>query len=456
MDNVIFDPRLIQQYDRSGPRYTSYPTALQFHDGFSEADYRTWAQRTHGPLSLYVHIPFCDTVCFYCACNKVITKNRARASEYLKALHQEIALQGRLFDGQRPVQQLHLGGGTPTYIDHQQMRGLLGQLREHFGLLDDDQGEYSIEIDPRSVQADTLALLRELGFNRVSFGVQDLHPEVQRAVNRWQPLEQNQQVMEQARRLGFRSISLDLIYGLPLQTVASFDATLSQIIDLAPDRLSVFNYAHLPRLFKPQRQIDEAQLPGPETKLAILERVMQRLSEAGYVYIGMDHFARPDDELAHALESGTLQRNFQGYSTHADCDLVALGSSSIGRLGDCYSQNHKDLAEYQAAVMAGQLPIARGIRLSADDILRRAVIQQLICSFRLEIPALEADFAIDFAGYFASELALLETMARDGLLSLHPQEIQVLPPGRMLIRNICMVFDRYLPSVAPERFSRAI
>lgn len=459
MDNVIFDPQLIRKYDRSGPRYTSYPTALQFHENFSEADYRGWAQIGNVgllPLSLYVHIPFCDTVCYYCACNKIITRNRARASDYLGYLYREIARQGALFERQRPVRQLHWGGGTPTYISHREMANLMAALREHFQLLDHDQGEYSIEIDPRSVDGDTLALLRELGFNRVSFGVQDLDPRVQRAVNRWQPLEQNQAVIREARRLGYKSVSLDLIYGLPHQSVTSFAATLDGIIALSPDRLSVFNYAHLPAIFKTQRQIDESSLPGPEEKLAILGLVMERLGQAGYVYIGMDHFARPEDELARALEDGSLQRNFQGYSTHGDCDLVGLGASSISRLGDSYSQNHKDLDHYKAAIDASRLPLARGVDLGHDDLLRREVINQLICRFRLDRAAVEARFGIDFGDYFAEELETLSLMAEDGLLAMDAWGVDVLPRGRMLIRNICMVFDRYLQANAPGRFSKAI
>jgi len=459
MDKVKFDAALIRKYDRSGPRYTSYPTAVQFHEGFTEADYRAWARVGNvgkRPLSLYLHIPFCDTVCYYCACNKVITRNRARSSEYLGYLYREISQQGALFGRDRPVRQLHWGGGTPTYISHQEMRNLMAALRQNFRLLDDDSGEYSIEIDPRTVDGDSLALLRELGFNRVSFGVQDLDPAVQRAVNRWQPLEQNRAAIDNARQLGFHSVSLDLIYGLPEQSVASFERTLEGILELAPDRLSVFNYAHLPRMFKPQRQIDESQLPSPEVKLQILERVMARLGEAGYVYIGMDHFALPGDELARALEAGTLQRNFQGYSTHADCDLVGLGASSIGKMGDCYNQNHKTLPEYMAAVEAGRLPIGRGVNLTFDDVLRREVIGQLICRFQLDIVGVEARYGIDFGDYFATELEQLTDMAGDGLLTVGMEGVTVLPAGRMLIRNICMVFDRYLQTTAPERFSRAI
>ncbi|MDX1607572.1 MAG: oxygen-independent coproporphyrinogen III oxidase, partial [Candidatus Competibacterales bacterium] len=332
--SLVFDIDLIRRYDTSGPRYTSYPTAVQFHEGFDEPAYRAWAERSNRsglPLSLYLHIPFCDTVCFYCACNKVVTRNRARAEPFLQRLHRELELQGQLFDRERVVEQLHWGGGTPTFINPQQMRELMAATRRHFTLHDDDRGEYSIEVDPRAVGDGTVALLRELGFNRMSLGVQDFDPRVQRAVNRLQSREQTLAVLDAARHEGFRSLSMDLIYGLPLQTAASFAATLDAVIEAAPDRLSVFNYAHLPELFKTQRQIRAEDLPSPAEKLDILALTIDKLTAAGYVFIGMDHFARPDDELARAQREGTLYRNFQGYATHADCDLIGFGPSAIGR-----------------------------------------------------------------------------------------------------------------------------
>ncbi|MDX1655545.1 MAG: oxygen-independent coproporphyrinogen III oxidase, partial [Candidatus Competibacteraceae bacterium] len=454
-----FDPDLLRRYDKAGPRYTSYPTAVQFYEGFGDQDYRQLAQASNAserPLSLYFHIPFCDTVCFYCACSKIITNNRKRAIPYLERLHREIELQGRLLDDHRPVRQLHWGGGTPTFISHQQMRELMDITGEHFRLLDDDSGEYSIEVDPREADPATIALLRELGFNRLSMGVQDFDERVQRAVNRIQPREVTLAALEAARREGYKSISVDLIYGLPHQSVASFSRTLEEIIDVSPDRLSVFNYAHLPQMFKVQRQIDPAALPAPAEKLAILQLVIQRLTGAGYVYIGMDHFAKPDDELARAQRAGTLYRNFQGYSTHAHCDLLAFGMTAIGMVGDSYSQNAKTLDGYYAALDAGRLPVFRGVILDQDDKLRRAVITRLLCNFVLDFGAVEAEFGLDFESYFALELAELAAMARDGLLELDRDGIRVLPAGRLLIRNICMTFDRYLRRQEEGRFSRVI
>jgi oxygen-independent coproporphyrinogen-3 oxidase len=462
---LSFDAQLIRRYDRAGPRYTSYPTALQFHAGFGEAEYRAWAERSNGaqpgaggrrPLSLYFHLPFCDTVCFYCACNKIITKNRKRAAPYLEHLFREIAMQGALFDRSRPVDQLHWGGGTPTFISHEEMRALMRETRAHFSLRDDDQGEYSIEVDPREADDATIALLRELGFNRLSLGVQDFEPAVQQAVNRLQTEAQTFAVLEAARKYGFRSVNLDLIYGLPLQNVASFGRTLDKVIAAGPDRLSVFNYAHLPALFKTQRQIDDAQLPSAAEKLDILQLTINRLTEAGYVYIGMDHFARPDDELAVAQREGTLTRNFQGYSTHGECDMVAMGVTSIGRVGESYSQNQRTLDDYYAALDAGHLPILRGVQLDADDLLRRAVITRLICHFELDMTAIEAEFGVVFASYFAPELAQLAAMQADGLLEVGTASLRVRPAGKLLIRNICMVFDRYLREKQDARYSKVI
>jgi oxygen-independent coproporphyrinogen-3 oxidase len=455
--SLKFDLDLIRRYDRSGPRYTSYPTAVQFHSGFGETDYRRNAESTNQdarPLSLYFHIPFCDTLCFYCACNKIATKNRAHALPYLEHLHREIAMQGTLFDRSRPVDQLHWGGGTPTFISHEQMQHLMQVTGEHFSLRDDDQGEYSIEIDPREVADDTITLLRGLGFNRMSLGVQDFDTRVQQAVNRIQTETQTFSVFDWARREGFRSISVDLIYGLPFQTVASFGRTVDKIIAAGPDRISVFNYAHLPDLFMPQRRINPEDLPSADEKLAILQSTVERLNAAGYVYIGMDHFA--DDELAVAQRQGNLYRNFQGYSTHADCDLVAMGVTSIGKVGHTYSQNVKQLDQYYQIIDEDRLPVFRGIELNDDDVLRREIITCLICQFELEIRNIEQRFKIDFANHFESELDQLECMQQDGLLDLDEQFIRVLPAGRLLIRNVCMVFDRYLYAASEQRFSKVI
>ncbi len=457
-----FDADLIRRYDHSGPRYTSYPTAVQFHSGFGEKEYLAWAERidrqaTTRPLSLYFHLPFCATVCFYCACNKVVTKDRSRAIPYLERLHREIALQGALFNSDRTVNQLHWGGGTPTFLNHQQMAELLTVTAQHFNLRNDDQGEYSIEIDPREADADTVSLLRELGFNRISLGVQDLEPYVQRAVNRIQSEEQTRTVMDTARRVGFKSVNIDLIYGLPLQTANSFARTLDRIIDASPDRLSIFNYAHLPERFKPQRRIHSAELPEPSEKLAILQLTIDRLSAAGYVYIGMDHFAKPDDELAVAQRERNLYRNFQGYSTHADCDLVAMGITSISSIGDSYSQNVRTLDEYYERIDREVLPVFRGVELDADDRLRRTVISELICHFYLDTEALGERFELDFRDYFAAEIDVLRAMQDDDLLDISDAEIVIRPKGRLLIRNICMVFDRYLKNrAAGNTFSKVI
>ncbi len=461
MDQLsIFDPTLIAKYDQSGPRYTSYPTAVQFHGGFDAQDYRAVAHASNDPgkpLSLYFHLPFCDTVCFYCACNKIATKDRSRATDYLLQLYKEIEMQGRLFDRSRRVKQLHWGGGTPTFISHDEMRELMRVTGEYFSLLDDDDGEYSIEIDPREATGDTVALLRDIGFNRMSLGVQDLDERVQKAVNRIQSESQTMTVLEAARGEGFRSVSIDLIYGLPLQSVASFQRTLDRIIEVEPDRLSVFNYAHLPERFKPQRRINAVDLPAPQEKLEILGMTIERLTEAGYVYIGMDHFARPEDELTLAQKNGTLYRNFQGYSTHADCDLVAMGVTSIGMIGPTYSQNVRSIEEYYQRLSEGLLPVFRGFKLNRDDLIRRDVITRLICHFALDFAGLQSVWGIRFADYFAEELKRLQDMAEDGLLTLDNTGIRVRPPGRLLIRNVCMVFDAYLDSKQSRNsFSKVI
>lgn len=458
---IVFDPDLIKRYDKSGPRYTSYPTAVQFHEGFGEQEYRAVANGTNDespkrPLSLYFHIPFCDTVCYYCGCNKVVTKDRSRAAPYLERLHREIEMQAALFDSDRTVDQLHWGGGTPTFISHDEMQGLMDKTRERFKLHDDDTGEYSIEIDPREVQTDTIALLRRLGFNRMSLGVQDFDERVQKAVNRVQSEAQTLGALEAARNAGFKSLSIDLIYGLPFQSEESFSRTLDRILEISPDRLSVFNYAHLPELFKPQRRIADEDLPAPEEKLNILRMTIEKLTDAGYLYIGMDHFAKPDDELAVAQREGTLYRNFQGYSTHADCDLIGLGSTSIGQVGRSYSQNLKELEAYYEAIDAGRLAVFRGVELSDDDVLRREVITQLICHFHLDKGAVAAKYGIDFDDYFAVELEELKAMQDDGLVDLTSERIAVTLAGKLLIRNVCMVFDRYLRERKNQRFSKVI
>jgi oxygen-independent coproporphyrinogen-3 oxidase len=455
-----FDLDLIAKYDQSGPRYTSYPTAVQFHEGFNEDVYKRVARESNefaNPLSLYFHIPFCDTVCFYCACNKVATKDRSMAGGYLARIYDELRMQSELFDASRVITQLHWGGGTPTFISHDEMRELMAQTRKAFTLLDDDTGEYSIEIDPREAQGDTIKLLRELGFNRMSLGVQDFDQRVQKAVNRIQSKDETLRVLQSARDEGFRSISIDLIYGLPFQSLDSFSRTLDQILEVDPDRLSVFNYAHLPERFKPQRRINEEELPQPQEKLDILQMTIDKLSAAGYVYVGMDHFAKPNDELVLAQEDGTLYRNFQGYSTHADCDLIGLGATSIGMVGPSYAQNVRSLDEYYQRIDSGRLAVFRGVELNRDDLLRRDVITRLICHFSLPVAEVEQRWDISFKEYFANEIASLQGMAADGLLTIDDQGIKVLPKGRLLIRNICMQFDAYLSSKQSQgSFSKVI
>ena len=459
LPTIRWDADLIRRYDHAGPRYTSYPTAVQFHDGVKPADFlhAIDASREAGrQLSLYVHVPFCANICYYCACNKVITKDRSRSREYLASLQREMELISAHLGPDQVVEQLHFGGGTPTFLSHQELRELMAGLRSRFSLRDDDIGDYSIEIDPREADWATMGLLRELGFNRVSFGVQDLDPEVQRAVNRLQTLEQTQAVMDAARTLAYRSINIDLIYGLPKQTPESFARTVEAIIALKPDRLSVFNYAHLPERFMPQRRINSADLPSPAQKLEMFENSVRQLLAAGYRYIGMDHFALPDDSLSIAQENGELQRNFQGYTTHGHCDLIGLGVSSISQVGDLYCQNSSDLKVYQERLQADELATQRGLVCHSDDIIRRAVISQLICHFQLQFSDIEARFGIDFPEYFASCLPMLEQLARDGLIILTPGGIRVMAAGRLLVRSICMLFDAYQSDTSQQRFSRII
>jgi len=456
-----FDGELLTRLGKSGPRYTSYPTADRFSPDFGAGDYLAAVamrrQRGKRPLSLYLHIPFCDTVCYYCACNKIVTRQRDKAATYLAYLKREITLQSRLFTGMNAVEQLHFGGGTPTYLLDAQMADLMAHLQASFQFAPDAIGEYSIEVDPRTVTVERVHSLRRQGFNRISLGVQDFDPDVQRAVNRVQPEAETVAIIDAARAAGFRSVSIDLIYGLPKQTLASMAQTLDKVIAASPDRISVYHYAHMPHLFKPQRRILEADMPAAATKLGMLQLCIERLGAAGYVYIGMDHFAKPGDDLAVAQRQGRLHRNFQGYSTHADADLVACGVSSIGAVGATYSQNVKTLADYYALIDAGALPLGRGIRLEMDDLLRRAIIQKLMCQFELSIAAIEQAFPIVFADHFASELASLRALQADGLVHVDDAWISVTPKGRLLIRNLCMVFDRYLgrPADGP-RHSRTV
>ena len=442
-----FDRNLIASLPASGPRYTSYPTADRFHKDFGENEYiETLALRSAGalnkPLSLYIHIPFCDTICYYCGCNKIITKDKTRADEYLGYLEREMKLLAPHLGGKNPLAQLHFGGGTPTFLSDGQLDRVFAMIRRHFNLLPD--GEYSIEIDPRKVSRETVHHLGRLGFNRMSVGIQDFDPKVQQAVNRIQSVEETRTVIEAAREADFKSVSVDLIYGLPHQSLASIKPTLDTVLSLDPDRLALYHYAHLPHIFKPQRRIDTDAVPSSEEKLDILQYAVERLSDAGYVFIGMDHFAKPDDELSVALREGFLQRNFQGYSTYADCDLVAIGVSAIGKIGCTYEQNERNITDYYAALDAGRLPVMRGYRLTRDDILRRNIIQDLMCRFALDFRVYQDTFAIPFSQYFADELADLEQMEHLGLVKLKTNGLTVTPKGRFLIRNIAMVFDYHL------------
>lgn len=460
ISHIEFDSALLMRHDCAAPRYTSYPTADRFVEAFDERRYdHALAARTVGsgnrPVSLYVHLPFCKTVCFYCACNKIETEDRAKADEYLDYLEREIAIQRAKFADAPPINQLHLGGGTPTFLTTSQLDRLINMIKLAFPVA--ANAECSVEVDPRGLTEGTLGLLAAHGFRRISIGVQDLDPTVQRAVNRIQPGYLTEQAMVEARLLGFRSINLDLIYGLPRQSVETMRTTLDSVIRWRPERIALYSYAHLPDRFKPQRSILDADLPSPASKLAMLQLAIETILAAGYVYIGMDHFALPHDDLAVALRQGRLHRNFQGYSTHADCDLIALGVSAIGKMGASYSQNHRELSDYYDAIDQGHLPLARGLALTADDLLRRAVIQALLCQSELAIEPFETAWLIDFRSYFAPEMAQLAALESDGLVELDTDAIRITARGRLLARVVAMCFDRYLREArTAAQYSRVI
>ena len=440
---------LIRQYDVSGPRYTSYPTADRFVEAFTAQDYiQALEQRRSGasalalPLSLYVHIPFCESLCYYCACNKIITKHHDRATAYLDYLRREVELHIQHMGSGQTVSQLHFGGGSPTFLSDDELREVMGMLRRNFNLL--QNGEYSIEIDPRTIDHNRLDALAQMGFNRLSFGVQDFEPAVQKAVHRVQPAEQVFGLVHAARKRGFESINVDLIYGLPEQTPESVDRTMAQIAELKPDRIALYAYAHLPERFKPQRRISTTEIPTAASKVTMLSRSMAALMAAGYVYIGMDHFALPDDSLAVAKRQGRLHRNFQGYSTQPDCDMIGLGVSSIGRVGATYSQNAKTLEEYYDFLDQGHFPIVKGLALSKDDLLRRSVIMALMCQGRLAYESIELAYLINFKEYFAREMEILKSQVEEGLVELDDSGIKVTSKGWFFVRAVAMVFDRYL------------
>ncbi len=462
MDNkVVFDKNLIRRYDTFGPRYTSYPTAVQFTSEFNLEDYLDGVKHSNedpipSPLSLYLHIPFCDTICYYCGCSKVITKDKSKAAHYIKLLKKEIKLQGALFAKDRVVTQIHWGGGTPTFLSDKEIYEIIECIRDNFNVPADNEVEFGIEVDPRTVDQQRLKNLNNLGFNRISFGIQDFDSSVQKAVNREQSNEQIKQHINDSRKLHYQSINIDLMYGLPNQSVHSFSKTLDTTIELNPDRIAIYNYAHLPEMFKPQRRINEEELPSAEEKLNIMQLCIDKLQNAGYVYIGMDHFAKASDALVKAQQEGSLYRNFQGYSTHSDCDMIAMGITAISRIGNNYSQNVRTIDEYESYLKQDKIPVFRGIELENDDILRREIINQLMCNNSLDIKKLEKKWGINFKKYFESSLENLQQMADDGLLNIEKTKLTITTSGRLLARSICMQFDRYLQEKNNNRFSRVI
>ncbi len=461
MNSMInFDSTMIKKYDCHGPRYTSYPTVVEFNADVSNEVYIEELDRSRAsskPLSLYFHIPFCQSLCFYCACAKIITKKHERSIPYLERVYKEMQHQGSLVGSKRVVEQLHFGGGTPTFLSDEQFSELFNNIKENFTLAPVELREFSIEIDPREVRQTTIPLLRELGFNRISLGVQDFDAKVQKAVNRIQSVEQTFDVIDSARNVGYKSVSVDLIYGLPCQTVDSFKRTLDIIMQKRPDRLSIYSYAHIPDKVRSQRTLNADDLPDAATKLAIFEMTVTYLQEAGYVYIGMDHFALPNDELALAKTNGTLQRNFQGYSTHADTDLIGVGMTSIGKVNDCFIQNQHTEEAYFEAIDSSGLAVRRGYKLSKDDCIRRDIIQALMCQNKVVIADFVSKYKINFFEYFEKELISLASMVADKLVTFNEQEIIVTNAGQLLLRNIAMLFDAYIKPVQQQIiFSKTI
>lgn len=450
----------LKKYDVSGPRYTSYPTADRFVEAFTQDAYMLALEQRRTiaatqPLSIYVHIPFCESLCFFCACNKIVTKHHERSAEYLRYLNREIDLHIEHLGAGQTISQLHLGGGSPTFFSDEELAELMSMLKRNFVFA--PGGEYSIEVDPRTVNAQRLKHLAELGFNRLSFGVQDFDPEVQKAVHRIQPAEQVFSLVEAARRYQFESVNVDLIYGLPMQTPESFKRTLAQVVELRPNRIALYGYAHLPERFKPQRRISEYELPAASDKITMLGSALKAFIDAGYVYVGMDHFALPDDDLAIAKRQGRLHRNFQGYSTQPDCDLISLGVSAIGRVGATYSQNAKTIEEYYDHLNHGRFPVVRGLALSRDDIVRRAVIMAIMCQGVLEYEAIELAYMLDFKSYFADEMAALKALEKTDMLVLEEDGLQVTDTGWFFVRAVAMVFDKHLQTDRNRaRFSKIL
>lgn len=453
-----WDRRILEKYAVSAPRYTSYPTANLFSEDFTEEDYSEACARLNhriSPISVYVHIPFCQRACFYCGCNRTITRSKKKIQEYLEGLYREIARRSDSFSHRR-VLQLHWGGGTPNYLDNSQMTELMHELATHFELDGSESRDFSIEIDPRSVEEQSIALIRGLGFNRISLGIQDFDPEVQRAINRIQPYESIRELMQEINRFDFSSVNFDLIYGLPHQNLERMKKTLDQVVGLKPDRIACYNYAHMPDRFPAQRAIASTALPGAEQKLRICELIGKTLTENGYQHIGLDHFALNDDELCRAAETGNLQRNFQGYSRTLAEDLVGIGASAISEVGDCYAQNQKDLNSYLDVSRNAGLPIIKGIRLSKDDRIRKKIIQSICCKLRLDMEEIETEFGISFRRMFSQQLESLKPLERDGLVRWNNSVLEVSYAGRFVLRNICMLFDQYLQSKAPQSFSKVV
>ena len=460
LPDIEFSEELIRRYDKLGPRYTSYPTADRFHAEFTEATYFSYLEQRKAdpsknpPLSIYVHLPFCESLCYFCACNKIITQDHSRITEYLRYLSKEMELVAARIGPDRRAAQLHFGGGTPTFLKPDELRELMSMLRSHFDFLPD--AELGIEIDPRTVSDETMAMLGELGFNRTSFGVQDFDASVQKSVNRIQPYEMVEKAFTASRKAGFESINADLIYGLPMQSMESFDRTLDRVIELSPERIALYNYAHLPSRFKAQRLIVEADLPSAEARLQIFLMSVRRLLDAGYIYIGLDHFSKPDDELNKARIDKSLHRNFQGYTTRADCDLIGFGVSAIGKVGHSYSQSVRTVKAYYEHLDAGHLPVEKGFGLSADDVLRRQVIMELMCSGPVNFAAINQKHNIDFVSYFAPELEQLKQYEEAELIEVDADSIAVTPKGRMFVRAVGMVFDKYLAQQTSAKYSKLI
>jgi oxygen-independent coproporphyrinogen III oxidase len=461
--SLICDPDLLRRYDQPGPRYTSYPTATQFGPHFQEAMLREYIRRSNeelipSRLSLYVHVPYCSSPCFYCGCNRIITRDRTAGRRYVERLIREISIAGPLFDSDREVIQVHFGGGTPNFMRSEELLDVMNSLRRQFQLSSAAVRDFSIELDARFLSPADIATYATMGLNRASFGVQDFDPTVQRAVNRVQSVEVTRAAIDACRRHGFRSINVDLIYGLPHQTLEGFSRTLDIVSELRPHRLAVYGYAHMPHLFKPQRRIDAAHLPNAEQRIALLSLAIDKLTAAGYVYIGMDHFALPEDDLTRAYDAGTLQRNFMGYTTHSDCDLLGLGVSAISHIGDSFSQNPRDLPSWESAVDSGHLPVWRGRHLDQDDQVRGDVIQQLMCRGFVDIAAVERRYDIDLHRYFADALGRMQPLVSDGLVILERSRISATSRGRLLLRIIAMCFDRYLCLGPPAHahYSRAV